>query len=187
MPINLIKGQRIDIGLSKVGIGLGWDPNESSGYDFDLDASCFLLGANGKIPTDQHFVFYNNPMSPDKSVESSGDDQTGGNSDGDDETLTIDLDLVEAKIQEIVFAVSIYEFDIRRHNFGQVRNSFIRIYDATTGSEIAKYELNEDFSIESAVEFGRIYRRNSVWKFEAIGKGYSGGLQTLVNKYYQNN
>ena len=185
MPINLTKGQRIDIGLSNVGVGLGWDPNDATGHDFDLDASCFLLGTNGKLPSDEHFVFYNNTLSPDKAVESSGDDRTGGSSDGDDETLTINLPQVESAVQEIVFAVSIHEYDVRRQNFGQVRNSFIRIYDALTSEEIAKYELDEDFSVESAVEFGRIYRRNNVWKFEAIGRGYSGGLQTLVDKYYQ--
>ena len=185
MPINLTKGQRIDIGLSKVGVGLGWDPNDATGHEFDLDASCFLLGSNGKLPSDQHFVFYNNPLSPDKAVESSGDDRTGGSSDGDDETLTLDLDKVDTQIQEIIISVSIDEFETRRQNFGQVRNSFIRIYDAMTNAEIAKYELDEDFSVESAVEFGRLYRRGQIWKFEAIGRGYAGGLQTLVDKYYQ--
>lgn len=183
MAINLIKGQNIEIGLSRVGVGLGWDPNPTTGHDFDLDASCFLLGSNGKLPSDNHFVFYNNPLSPDKAVESSGDDRTGGSSDGDDETLTIDLTLVEAAVQEIIFTVSIYDYATRRQNFGQVRNSFIRIYDALTNQEIAKYELGEDFSIESAVEFGRLYRRGTSWKFAAIGQGYSGGLQTLVDKY----
>ena len=183
MAINLVKGQNIEIGLSRVGVGLGWDPNPTTGHDFDLDASCFLLGSNGKLPSDQHFVFYNNPKSPDKAVESSGDDRTGGSSDGDDETLTIDLTLVEPAVQEIIFAVSIYDYATRRQNFGQVRNSFIRIYDALTNQEIAKYELGEDFSIESAVEFGRLYRRGTTWKFAAIGQGYSGGLQTLVDKY----
>ena len=183
MAINLIKGQNIEIGLSRVGVGLGWDPNLTTGNEFDLDASCFLLGSNGKLPSDQHFVFYNNPQSPDKAVESSGDDRTGGSSDGDDETLTIDLTLVEPAVQEIIFAVSIYDYATRRQNFGQVRNSFIRIYDALTDQEIAKYELGEDFSIESAVEFGRLYRRGTTWKFAAIGQGYSGGLQTLVDKY----
>ncbi|GAB3570568.1 TerD family protein [Spirosoma luteolum] len=185
MPINLTKGQRVDIGLSKVGVGLGWDPNNATGPDFDLDASCFMLGSSGKIPTDEHFVFYNNPQSPDGAVESSGDDRTGGNSDGDDETVTVDLTSIESRIEELIFAVSIHDYEARRQNFGQVRNSFIRIYDANTNDEIAKYELDEDFSIESAVEFGRLYRRNGIWKFEAIGRGYTGGLQTLVDKYYQ--
>ena len=159
MAINLTKGQRIEIGLSKVGIGLGWDPNEGTGFDFDLDASAFMLGENKKIPKDEFFVFYNNPLSPDQAVESSGDDTTGGSSDGDDETLTVDLSKVDPKITEILFTVTIHEFEARRQNFGQVRNSFIRIYNAQTNEEIAKYELDEDFSVETAVEFGRLYRR----------------------------
>lgn len=183
MAINLTKGQRIEIGLSKVGVGLGWDPNESTGFDFDLDASAFMLGDNKKLPADEFFVFYNNPKSPDGSVESSGDDLTGGNSDGDDETLTVDLTRVDPKIQEIVFTVTIHDYETRKQNFGQVRNSFIRIYNAQTNEEIAKYELDEDFSIETAVEFGRLYKRNGEWKFEAMGIGYKGGLQYFVNKF----
>lgn len=183
MAINLTKGQRIEIGLSNVGVGLGWDPNEGTGFDFDLDASAFMLGENRKVPHDDFFVFYNNQKSPDDAVESSGDDLTGGNSDGDDETLTVDLTKVDSKIQEIVFTVTIYDFENRRQNFGQVRNSFIRIYNAQSNEEIAKYELDEDFSIETAVEFGRLYKRNNEWKFEAMGIGYKGGLDYFVNKY----
>lgn len=183
MAINLTKGQRIEIGLSKLGIGLGWDPNEGTGFDFDLDASAFMLGENKKIPKDEFFVFYNNPLSPDKAVESSGDDTTGGSSDGDDETLTVDLSKVDTKIQEIIFTVTIHEYEARRQNFGQVRNSFIRIYNVQTNEEIAKYELDEDFSIETAVEFGRLYKRGGEWKFEAMGIGYKGGLDYFVKKY----
>lgn len=183
MAINLTKGQRIEIGLSKVGVGLGWDPNEGTGFDFDLDASAFMLGENKKIPKEEFFVFYNNQNSPDNSVESSGDDLTGGNSDGDDETLTVDLAKVDSKIQEIIFTVTIHDFENRKQNFGQVRNSFIRIYNAQTNEEIAKYELDEDFSVETAVEFGRLYKRNNEWKFEAMGIGYKGGLDFFVNKY----
>lgn len=183
MAINLTKGQRIEIGLSKVGVGLGWDPNEGTGFDFDLDASAFMLGENKKIPKDEFFVFYHNQKSPDNSVESSGDDLTGGNSDGDDETLTVDLAKVDSKIQEIIFTVTIYDFENRKQNFGQVRNSFIRIYNAQTNEEIAKYELDEDFSVETAVEFGRLYKRNNEWKFEAMGIGYKGGLDFFVKKY----
>ena len=161
--INLEKGQRIsmDKGLTLVGVGLGWDPNEGTGYDFDLDASAFMLGESGRIPTDEYFVFYNNPKSPDGSVESK----------------------VDPKIQEIVFTATIYKAEERRQNFGQVRNSYIRIYDAKTNAEIARYDLDEDFSIETAVEFGRLYRRGDEWKFEAMGIGNKGGLQSLVNKY----
>lgn len=184
MAINLQKGQRIEIGLSKVGVGLGWDPNESTGFDFDLDASAFMLGANKRIPQDEFFVFYNNQVSPDKAVESSGDDTSGGNSDGgDDETLMVDLSKVDPRIQEIIFTVTIHDAVNRRQNFGQVRNSYIRIYNANNNEEIARYDLDEDFSIETAVEFGRLYRRGSEWKFEAIGNGYKGGLQHFVDKY----
>jgi tellurium resistance protein TerD len=183
MAIDLTKGQRIEIGLSKVGVGLGWDPNEGTGFDFDLDASAFMLGENKKLPQNAFFVFYNNPKSPDGAVESSGDDLTGGNSDGDDETLTIDLSKVNPRIQEIIFTVTIHDYKTRKQNFGQVRNSYIRIYNALTKKEIAKYELNEDFSVETAVEFGRLYKRSNEWKFEAMGIGYKGGLQYFVNKY----
>lgn len=184
--INLEKGQRIsmDKSLTLVGVGLGWDPNDGSGYDFDLDASAFMLGANRKIPADNYFVFYNNQKSPDGSVESTGDDLTGGNSDGgDDETLNVDLTKVSDIIKEIVFTATIYKAEERRQNFGQVRNSYIRIYDAKSNTEIARYDLDEDFSVETAVEFGRLYRHNGEWKFEAIGNGTKGGLQSLVNKY----
>jgi tellurium resistance protein TerD len=182
--INLTKGQRIEISLAKVGVGLGWDPNAGSGFAFDLDASAFMLGADKKLPVDEFFVFYNNPISPDKAVESSGDDTTGGNSDGgDDETLTVDLTKVDPRVQEIVFTVTIHEAEQRRQNFGQVRNSYIRIYNANTNEEIAKYDLDEDFSVETAVEFGRLYKRGAEWKFEAMGIGYRGGLQYFVDKY----
>ena len=182
--INLQKGQRIEIGLSKVGVGLGWDPNQSTGFDFDLDASAFMLGENGKLPQDEFFVFYNNPLSPDQAVESSGDDMTGGNSDGgDDETLSVDLTKIDARIKEIIFTVTIHKAEERRQNFGQVRNSYIRVYNAVSNEEIARYDLDEDFSVETAVEFGRLYKRNGEWKFEAVGQGYKGGLQFFVDKY----
>ena len=184
MAISLEKGQRIEIGLSKVSVGLGWDPNEGTGFDFDLDASAFMLGSNKKLPKDEFFVFYNNQKSPDGAVESTGDDLTGGNSDGgDDETLNVDLTKVDPQVQEIIFTATIYKAEERKQNFGQVRNSYIRIYNSITNEEIARYDLDEDFSIETAVEFGRLYRRNGEWKFEAMGIGNKGGLQALVNKY----
>ena len=128
MAISLEKGQRIEIGLSKVSVGLGWDPNEGTGFDFDLDASAFMLGANKKLPKDEYFVFYNNQKSPDGAVESTGDDLTGGNSDGgDDETLNVDLTKVDPQVQEIIFTATIYKAEERKQNFGQVRNSYIRI------------------------------------------------------------
>lgn len=183
MAIVLEKGQRIGIGLQKVGVGLGWDPNAVGGEDFDLDASTFMLGENHKLPRDEFFVFYNNLKSPDGAVESMGDDRTGGSSDGDDETLNVDLSKVDPKITEIIFTATIYKAAERKQNFGQVHNSYIRIYNAVNNEEIARYDLDEDFSIETAVEFGRLYRRGSEWKFEALGLGNKGGMQALVDKY----
>lgn len=179
--INLEKGQRIsmDKGLSLVGVELGWSPNEGTGFDFDLDASAFMLGENGQIPQQEFFVFYGNQKAPDSSVESTGDDLIGG----EGETLNVDLTKVSSQIKEIIFTATIYKAEERRQNFGQVRNSYIRIYDAKTNTEIARYDLDEDFSVETAVEFGRLYRHNGEWKFEAIGNGNKGGLQALVNKY----
>ena len=143
-----------------------------------------MLGENRKLPKDEFFVFYNNQKSPDGAVESTGDDLTGGNSDGgDDETLNVDLAKVDPQVQEIIFTATIYKAEERKQNFGQVRNSYIRIYNSITNEEIARYDLDEDFSIETAVEFGRLYRRNGEWKFEAMGIGNKGGLQALVNKY----
>jgi len=183
MAINLQKGQRVEVGLTKAGIGLGWDPNEGTGQAYDLDASVFMLGANGKIPDEKFFVFYNNQKSPDGAVQSTGDDQTGGNSDGDDETLFVEFAKIDSRITELVVVVTIHDAVNRKQNFGQVRNSFIRIYDAAGGDEMCKYELEEDFSIETAVEFGRLYKKGGSWRFEAVGKGYPGGLQYFVNKY----
>lgn len=179
--INLEKGQRIsmDKGLSLVGVELGWNPNEGTGFDFDLDASAFMLGENGQIPQQEFFVFYGNQKAPDSSVESTGDDLIGG----EGETLNVDLTKVSSQIKEIIFTATIYKAEERRQNFGQVRNSYIRIYDTKTNTEIARYDLDEDFSVETAVEFGRLYRHNGEWKFEAIGNGNKGGLQALVNKY----
>ena len=183
MAIVLEKGQRIGIGLQKVGVGLGWDPNEGSGEDFDLDASAFMLGENHKLPRDEFFVFYNNLKSPDGAVESMGDDRTGGSSDGDDETLNVDLSKVDPRVTEIIFTATIYKAAERRQNFGQVHSSYIRRCNAVTNEEIARYDLDEDFSIETAIEFGRIYRRGSEWRFEALGLGNKGGMQALVDKY----
>lgn len=184
MAINLQKGQKIDIGLSQVGVGLGWDPNETdSGQAYDLDAAAFMLGANRKVVSDEFFVFYNNQKSPDSAVASSGDDTTGGSSEGDDETLMVDLAKVDPRVQEILVTVTIHDAVARKQNFGQVRNSFIRIYDAVNSQEICKYELGEDFSVETAIEFGRLYKREGKWRFEAVGAGYRGGLEALVQKY----
>jgi tellurium resistance protein TerD len=180
MAINLTKGQRIDVGLQQAGIGLGWNPATSG--KFDLDASAFMLQENGKLISEAFFVFYNQPESPDGAVKSSGDNQDG-EGEGDDETIFVNLSNVDPRVSEIVFVVTIHDATDRKQNFGQVRNAFIRIYDQNSQQEICKYELDEDFSTETAVEFGRLYRRSGAWKFEAIGRGHNGGLDTLLTKY----
>ncbi|MEM6725084.1 MAG: TerD family protein [Bacteroidota bacterium] len=184
MAINLEKGQRMSLGLTNIKLGLGWDPNQSTGADFDLDASVFCLGENGKIPEDKYFIFYNNKYSPDGAVEGAEDDQTGGASDGgDDEEIKVNLTKLSPIIQELVFVVTIHDAVKNGQNFGQVRNSYIRIVDEQSDSEIAKYELEEDFSVETSVEFGRLYRKNGEWKFQATGEGYKEDLGYFVNKY----
>ena len=181
--INLEKGQRINVDFQNFSVGLGWDTNQSdTGQDFDLDASAFILGENKKILSDEYFVFYNNLKSPDEAVEHTGDNLTG-EGEGDDESIRIDLSKINSRATEICFVVTIHKADERRQNFGQVRNSFIRIYKTNTGEEITKYELEEDFSVETAVEFGRLYKRNGTWKFEAVGIGYKQGLESFLNKY----
>lgn len=183
MAINLTKGQRIDVGLQQAVIGLGWNPsNDASSEPYDLDASAFMLGQGGKLVASDFFVFYNQPVSPDGAVSSSGDNKDG-EGDGDDETLFANLGGVDTRVVEIIFVVTIHDAKERKQNFGQVRNAFIRICDQANGQEICKYELDEDFSTESAVEFGRLYRRGAGWKFEAIGRGHDGGLEGLLNQY----
>lgn len=183
MAINLQKGQREAINAPKFVIGLGWDTNNATtGGAFDLDASVFILGDNKKILADEYFVFYNNLTSPDGAVEHTGDNLTGAG-DGDDEQIKVDLSKIDPRATEICIVVTIHDAINRRQNFGQVRNSFMRIFNADTNAEMLKYELEEDFSIETAVEFGRIYKRNNEWKFEAIGSGMKGGLQDYLTKY----
>lgn len=183
MAINLQKGQRENINAPKFTIGLGWDTNNSStGSGFDLDASVFILGDNGKILSDSHFIFYNNLKSPDESVIHTGDNLTG-DGDGDDEQVKIDLTKINPSVKEICIVVTIHDAVNRKQNFGQVRNSFIRIVDDSNNTVMVKYELEEDFSIETAVEFGRIYNKDGQWKFEAKGVGMKGGLEDYLNKY----
>jgi tellurium resistance protein TerD len=188
MAINLSKGERINLskeapGMKKTAAGLGWDINATdTGAAFDLDVSVFMLGANGKISNEKYFVFYNNLKSPDGSVESLGDSRTG-KGEGDDETINIDLTKIDAAVEEMLFVVTIHEAEQRRQNFGQVRNSYIRIYNQETQEEIAKYELEEDFSRETALEFGRLYKKDGEWRFQAVGQGYNEGLQNFVEKY----
>jgi len=183
MAINLQKGQRETINAPKFSVGLGWDTNSSStGTNFDLDASVFVLGENKKLVSDAHFIFYNNLKSPDGAVEHTGDNLTGAG-DGDDEQILVDLSKIDSQATEICIVVTIHEAVARNQNFGQVRNAFIRIFDTITQEVILMFELDEDFSIETAVEFGRIYKRNNEWKFEAVGVGMKGGLQDYLNKY----
>ncbi len=182
MAINLQKGQREAINAPKFTIGLGWDTNSSAtGGDFDLDASVFLLSESGKLIGDEFFVFYNNKTSPEGSVTHTGDNLTG-DGDGDDEQIQVDLTKVDPRVKEICVVVTIHDAETRKQNFGQVRNSFIRVMD-DSNTELVKYELDEDFSIETAVEFGRIYNRGGQWKFEAVGMGMKGGLGDYLSKY----
>jgi tellurium resistance protein TerD len=183
MSINLQKGQREPINAPKFVIGLGWDVNASAtGAAFDLDASVFILGENKKLLSDAHFVYFNNLQSPNGAVQHTGDNLTG-EGDGDDEQIKVDLSNIDPNASEICIVVTIYDAENRRQNFGQVRNSFVRIFDPATNQTLLKYDLDEDFSIETAVEFGRIYKRNDEWKFEAIGSGMKGGLQDYLTKY----
>lgn len=188
MPINLQKGQKVSLtkgnpGLSKIVVGLGWDVKRfDTGRDFDLDTAAFLLGENGKVLRNEDFVFYGNKLHDSNSVEHLGDNLTGAG-DGDDEQIKVDLSLVPANITKIIFTVTIYEAEQRRQNFGQVGNAFIRIYNEVNGEELLKYDLDEDFSIETAVVFGELYKRGNEWKFNAIGSGYQGGLAALCENY----
>ncbi len=188
MGISLEKGGRIDLGkaapgLNKIGIGLGWEENESdTGADFDLDASLFMVGENGEIPAQGNFIFYGNLTSPCGAVEHTGDN-LDGSGDGDDELINVTLNDIPANIKELVIVVTIHDAINRGQNFGQVLDSFIRIFDSGTEKEIAKYELDEDFSTETAIEFGRLYRKDGSWRFKAVGTGYTSGLQGFVNNF----
>ena len=188
MPINLTKGQKVDLtkgnpGLKSVMVGLGWDINAfDSGADFDLDAAAFMCGANGVCPTEKEFIFYGNLVHSTESVQHMGDNLTGGG-DGDDEEIMIDLEKVPANIEKIAFTVTIYEAEKRRQNFGQVSNAFIRIVDSSNNTELIRYDLGEEFSIETAVVVGELYRNNGEWKFNAIGSGFQGGLAALCGHY----
>ncbi|MFA9376792.1 MAG: TerD family protein [Lachnotalea sp.] len=188
MPINLSKGQKVDLtkgnpGLKNIMIGLGWDVNAfDSGAAFDLDAAAFLLSENGKCPSEKEFIFYGNLEHTSESVKHMGDNLTG-EGDGDDEQVQIDLSKIPSNISKIAFTVTIYEPESRRQNFGQVSNAFIRIVDESTNIELIRYDLGEDFSIETAVVVGELYRNNGEWKFNAIGSGFQGGLGALCTHY----
>lgn len=188
MAINLQKGQKVDLtkgnpGLSKLIVGLGWDTNKyDGGADFDLDAAAFLLGDNGKVPSDSDFIFYSNLQHSSGAVVHTGDNLTG-EGDGDDEVIKVDLSKVPASISKIDFTVTIYDAESRGQNFGQVSNAYIRVVDETNGTELIRYDLGEDFSIETAVVVGEMYRNNGEWKFNAIGSGFSGGLAALCRNF----
>lgn len=187
MAVSLSKGQNVSLSktdphLNKVLIGLGWDARSTDGADFDLDASVFMTGENGKVISDNHFVFYNNLRSPCGSVEHTGDNLTG-DGDGDDESIIVDLTAVPANIKSIFITVTIHDAEARRQNFGQVSDAFIRLVNHESDEEVVRFDLSEDYSTETAMVFGEVYRYNSEWKFRAIGQGYSGGLYALCQQY----
>lgn len=188
MSINLSKGQKVDLtkgnpSLKNIMAGLGWDVNAfDSGADFDLDASAFLVGSNGKCPSEKDFIFYGNLSHASEAVKHMGDNLTG-EGEGDDEQIEIDLSKVPSNIERIAITVTIYDAEKRRQNFGQVSNAYIRLVDEATGTEIIRYDLGEDFSIETAVVVGELYKNNGEWKFNAIGSGFQGGLAALCGHY----
>ncbi len=188
MAISLSKGQKVELtkgnpGLSKIIVGLGWDINKyDGGSQFDLDTAAFLLGEWGAVTGDSDFVFYNNLMHPSNSVQHLGDNLTG-EGDGDDEQVKVDLSKVPANVHRIAFTVTIHDAEQRAQNFGQVSNSYIRIFKEDTGEELIRYDLGEDFSVETALTVGELYRHGAEWKFNAIGSGFQGGLSALCQNF----
>ncbi|OKH86689.1 TerD family protein [Thalassospira sp. TSL5-1] len=187
MALTLSKGQNLsltktDPGLSKILVGLGWDERQTDGAEFDLDASAFLLNEAGKVRSDADFIFYNQMNSTCGSVSHTGDNRSGAG-EGDDEAIKVNLDTIPADVQKIAITVTIHEFEARKQSFGQVTNAFIRIVNDATGSEVVRYDLTEDYSTETAMVFGELYRHNGEWKFRAVGQGYNGGLAALSKQY----
>lgn len=188
MAINLSKGQKIDLtktnpGLSKITVGLGWDTNKyDGGKDFDLDVSVFLANADGKVETEKNFVFFNNPQNENGSVVHTGDNRTG-DGDGDDEQIKVDLSNVPANVEKIAFTITIYDAQERNQNFGQVSRAYARIVNEANNEELVRFDLGEDFSIETGVVVGELYRHSGEWKFNAIGSGYQDGLAGLTRDY----
>jgi tellurium resistance protein TerD len=185
--VSLAKGGNVSLskeapGLTNVVVGLGWDVRITTGADYDLDASAILLNANGKVLSDQHFVFFNNLVSPDGTVEHTGDNLTG-EGEGDDESIKVDLAAMAPEVAKIVFPVSIYDADARRQNFGQVSNAFIRVVNAADQREITRFDLTEDASTETAMVFGELYRHGGDWKFRAVGQGYASGLAGIARDF----
>lgn len=186
MGVKLTKGGNISLSksspnLKRILIGLGWEERETAGQDFDLDASLFMIGENGKVRRDEDFIFYHQLRSLCGAVEHMGDNKVGG--EGDAEQIKVDLEKVPAAVLRLAVAVSIYDADLRKQNFGQVGNAFIRIADQDSGEEIARFDLSEDYSTETSMIFGEIYRRESEWKFKAVGQGFAGGLEALCERF----
>ncbi|MWV45735.1 chemical-damaging agent resistance protein C [Paenibacillus sp. HJL G12] len=188
MAISLQKGQKIDLtktnpGLTKVLVGLGWDTNKyDGGKNFDLDASAFLLNATGKVSSEKEFVFYSNPQSSNGAIVHTGDNRTG-EGEGDDEQLKVDLAAIPADVEKVSFCITIYEANERSQNFGQVSNAFVRIVNESSGEELIRYDLGEDFSVETAIVVAELYRNNGEWKFSAVGSGYQDGLAGLCRDF----
>ncbi|MFI0352624.1 TerD family protein [Actinomadura sp. 9N407] len=187
MGVSLSKGGNVSLskeapGLSAITVGLGWDIRTTTGADFDLDASALLLNESGKVPSDQHFVFFNNLKSPDGAVEHTGDNLTG-EGEGDDEQIKVNLGTVPAEVTRIAFPVSIHDADARSQSFGQVRNAFIRVVNQADNAELARYDLTEDASTETAMVFGELYRNGAEWKFRAVGQGYASGLSGVASDF----
>jgi tellurium resistance protein TerD len=187
MAISLQKGGNISLSkeapsMTKMVLGLGWDVRATDGSAFDLDASAFLLNASGKVRSDADFIFYNQAKSADGSVEHTGDNRTG-EGDGDDETIVVDLTRVPADVEKVAVAVTIHDAEARNQNFGQVSSAYIRCVNEANNTEVARYDLSEDASVETAMIFGEIYRHNGEWKFKAIGQGFKGGLGPLAQNY----
>ena len=187
MAISLQKGGNVNLskeapGMKKMTLGLGWDTRATDGAEFDLDASAFMLNAAGKVRSDADFIFYNQPKSVEGAVQHSGDNRTGAG-DGDDESIIVDLSLVPADVEKIAVCVTIHAAEERRQNFGMGSSAYIRCIDAGSNAEVAKYDLSEDASVETAMIFGEIYRNNGDWKFKAIGQGFQGGLGPLAKNF----
>ena len=187
MAVSLVKGGNVSLtkeapSMNVALVGLGWDARVTDGQAFDLDASVFLVGENGKVLSDSHFVFYNNTTSPDGAVQHQGDNRTG-EGDGDDESLKIKLDAVPGDVDKIIFVVTIHDAQARRQSFGQVSGAFIRLVNDDNQTEVARYDLTEDASTETAMLFGELYRHNGEWKFRAVGQGYAGGLASVCAQY----
>jgi len=187
MGVSLNKGGNVSLskeapGLNRILIGLGWDTRATDGADYDLDASLFMLNAEGRVRSDSDFIFYNNLTSTDGSVEHTGDNLTG-EGEGDDEAIKVSVNAVPPDVDKLVVAVTIHDAQARGQNFGQVENAFIRIVNDENGTEIARYDLSEDASVETAMIFGEVYRHGDEWKFRAVGQGYTGGLGPLAQSY----